>query len=78
MESIINIRGWKPGFNKVSMTHLLRTHAALSLNEAKSITDRVLEGRLVSLELRESHKIHQLARELEAIGAMISVSERQE
>lgn len=74
MAQRIDIIGWKPGLKKVAMTHLLRTHAGLSLNEAKCITDNVLEGQVVSLERVDSSTVHHLARALEAIGAVVSIS----
>jgi hypothetical protein len=41
---IVRIEGWRPGFNKVEHTKVLRATTEMSLADAKSATDRVLNG----------------------------------
>lgn len=41
---MITVTGWKPGFNKVQFNKLLRSHASLSLSEAKDKVDLLLKG----------------------------------
>jgi hypothetical protein len=45
------ISNWQPGFNKVSMNHLLREHSGLTLAGAKAVVDRVLSGEQVTVEV---------------------------
>lgn len=44
----VHVTGWREGMRKVSTTHALRAH--LGLSEAKSITDRILDGGAVRLD----------------------------
>jgi hypothetical protein len=46
---VIIVKNWIEGFNKISFTKLLMKYCNLSLSEAKSITDRVLENEKVYL-----------------------------
>lgn len=43
----------KPGFNKISMNHVLRDRARLSLSGAKTVVDRVLMGEEVLVEVAD-------------------------
>jgi ribosomal protein L7/L12 len=49
----IVLSGWNPGFNKVGLTKLLRAQLGHSLRRAKTVTDAVLEGQLVTVEVAD-------------------------
>ena len=49
----IRVIGWEVGFRKVSFTQLLMDYD-FSLNDAKKITDKVLDNRDVSVWVEES------------------------
>lgn len=46
--------GWKAGLKKVSLTLLLRDKASYSLREAKGITDALIAGKPVTIELSDN------------------------
>jgi ribosomal protein L7/L12 len=52
------------------MTEALRTLAGLSLGEAKSITDRVLEGGSVEVPCPSQSHAERLAARLDELGAV--------
>ena len=70
----IILYGWKSGFNKVAHTNLLRTELGYSLAQSKSITDTVLDGQSVTIEVADD-KIERLAFELIELGAKCRVDE---
>lgn len=71
--SSVRISGWKPGLRKVSHSMALRTWAGMSLTEAKVVTDRVLEGQVVVVEVASLALADSLAAELNALGAVLDV-----
>lgn len=60
----IAISGWRPGFSKVSATHLLSGICGYRLSDAKRTIDEILEGRKVTISLplavRPNIIVHQL------------------
>ena len=66
---IVEISGWRTGFRKISCTELLRDRAELSLQAAKAVTDRILDGERVIIAVESLEVASQLARQLSAIGA---------
>jgi hypothetical protein len=65
----VDILGWQPGLRKVSMARSLESHLGLPLSVAKALTDRVLAGESVSLELPSLDAAHKLAALLRELGA---------
>jgi hypothetical protein len=47
------LSGWNPGFNKIGLTKLLQVDLGYSLSHAKAITDSVLEGQSIAIDLDE-------------------------
>jgi hypothetical protein len=45
------IEGWRIGFNKVGFTNLLRQELDLSLSAAKDMTDQLLEGKQLAMNV---------------------------
>lgn len=73
MSSRVRIRGWRPGLKKVSLTLTVRRLAQLRLAGAKSVTDRVLDGEIVDVEVGDAGGARELARELQALGVVAEV-----
>lgn len=71
MSTIIRITGWHPGLKKIQMTQLLHANYPLSLGEAKSMTDRVLSGEILTLTLQDSSTARECAHELQVLGAIV-------
>ena len=67
------ITGWQPGLLKVSMTQSIQARARIGLREAKSVTDRVLDGEHVALDLPDAESAASLAHELRGLGATVVV-----
>lgn len=72
---LVRIRGWSPGLEKVSTTSVVRRLAQLGLRDAKSVTDRVLDGVAVDVEVGGPRVAQELVHELRALGALADVVE---
>ena len=73
MRNLVRIRGWRPGLQKVSVTLVVQRLAQLRLGAAKSVTDRVLDGEVVDVEVDDARAAQELAQELQALGAVAEV-----
>ena len=73
MRDLVRISGWRPGLQKVSMTLVVRRLGQLGLRDAKSVTDRVLDGEVVDVEVDDARAAQELAQELQALGAVAEV-----
>ena len=73
MSRRVRIRGWRPGLKKVALTLTVRRLAQLRLDGAKSVTDRVLDGEIVDVEVGDAVGARELARELQALGVVAEV-----
>ena len=69
----LRISGWRPGLRKVSMTEALRSSLGIGLAEAKSITDRVLNGEIVELGVASGVDAEALSSALDLLGAESTV-----
>ncbi|MBI3974056.1 MAG: hypothetical protein HY332_22490 [Chloroflexi bacterium] len=63
----------RPGLQKIPLTNAIRTHAGLSLSEAKACTDRYLAGERVEIEVPDEAAAEALAREAVRVGAVAKV-----
>ena len=70
----VEFTGWRDGFRKVSFTQLLVGYTDLSLKDAKSITDNVLDNRVVKVLIKEDLVID-FVREAEEIGAISNLNQ---
>jgi ribosomal protein L7/L12 len=68
----IVLSGWNTGFNKVGLTKLLRNDLGFSLRHAKSVTDAVLEGHSVTIEV-EDDRVGEMAVRLGELGAKFAI-----
>jgi ribosomal protein L7/L12 len=48
----IKFTGWKKGMNKIEFIQLLRSHTELSLEEAKNIKDRIVDGEIIEIVVK--------------------------
>jgi len=72
--AIVQITGWREGFEKVSHTRTLQDLAQLSLSDAKAMTDAILDGQSVAVELPTQATAEALAQRLRALGADATVA----
>lgn len=71
--AIVEIRGWRTGFNKVACTRLVRAATGLDLEDGKRITDGVLTGRVQRISVPSDNIAQRLLRDLAEIGATVKV-----
>jgi ribosomal protein L7/L12 len=69
----VMITGWKTGFNKVECTKTLRALPGFGLNDAKKITDAVLDGQTQVIRLSTLAEAQSLATKLEKLGAVVRI-----
>jgi ribosomal protein L7/L12 len=67
--SKVIIIGWRKGLQKIPMTKLVQKYTSLGLSEAKSVTDRVLNGEVIVLTVNGDEEAASLVEQLKAIGA---------
>jgi ribosomal protein L7/L12 len=70
--SVIFVIGWKPGFNKIEMSRLLRQRLGYSLGEAKKFVDNIVGGQEVEF-LVDSEVFDQLVTEFNGLGAILRI-----
>jgi ribosomal protein L7/L12 len=63
----VYLRGWKPGFNKVEFTKLMKAEVGVSLSAAKDLTDRLLAGETVIIWVKDLQRTIDQARSLGAV-----------
>lgn len=68
--SFVRLTSWRPGLNKVALTRLLQSECGLSLADAKAATDRLLDGRAVTVEAADEAAANELIRSFDALGAV--------
>jgi len=54
MTAIVRIRGWRAGILVVSTIQTIRRLSGASLTDAKVMTERVLEGEIVDVPVRDA------------------------
>ena len=63
MDKIL-ITGWKTGFNKVGFNQYLRRKHGLSIKDAKTITDKILNGERIELTILDLKSFSEVAESL--------------
>ena len=71
--AIVEITGWKVGFNKVACTKIVRAATGLGLAEGKRVTDGVLDGKVQRVLVPSMEAAYRLADELTQINAIVTV-----
>jgi ribosomal protein L7/L12 len=67
------LSSWEPGLQKVALTKLLQTSAGLSLSEAKSRVDRLLEGDHVEVLFEVASEAERFGTQASELGAVVRV-----
>jgi len=68
--SNVKLVGWKPGFQKVSHTRIIREYTGFGLAEAKKCPDDVLENKEVIIANLSDQTAKQLREEVTKIGVV--------
>ena len=50
---MLQLSGWNAGFNKVRFTRLVQDLLGYSLTDAKQVTDTIMDGETVTIEVPE-------------------------
>ena len=69
----LKIVGYETGLKKISMTKLLQEKLELDLEESKKMTDAVMSGNVISLNIDDAEFAENLAEELGETGARVKI-----
>jgi ribosomal protein L7/L12 len=69
-QSTLFVEGWNAGFNKIAFTKLLQVGLGLSLSQAKSLTDQILEGAQVKIDV-PPNQLSKLTNSAKSLGAKV-------
>lgn len=69
----LKIIGYQTGFQKVTLTEILRDALDLDAEESRKMTDAIMSGNVISLDIDDKDFVEGLAEELEAVGAKVKV-----
>lgn len=69
----MRVTGWEPGFRKVSFTKLIQQRAGLGLPQAKRLTDRILAGEPVAIDVGTPEAAEALLAEARRLGAVAAI-----
>jgi len=64
----VHVTGWRYGMQKISTTKVLRFHLGLGLSEGKGLTDAILDGRELWLDVESAAAAEALAAALQSLG----------
>ena len=67
------LSGWEPGLNKVELTKLLQSSASLSLSEAKSRIDRLIDGDPIEVLFEQPSEAEHFGAQATELGAIVRV-----
>lgn len=70
-EHLVEIQGWKEGFQKVKSTKFIQSTFGLNLKEAKSYTDRIIDGELVCFSCATSVDAQEFSEKMKSLGAVV-------
>ena len=68
MNSRIRLSTWSPGLNKIRLTKLIREEAAIPLNVAHELVNRLLAGESVDVEFASEICAHRVAQDIRDLG----------
>ncbi len=67
------LSGWDAGFNKVGFTRLMQHALGYSLTEAKRVTDTIMDGEPVTVNVPEA-TVDQIIVSMSELGARCAVA----
>jgi hypothetical protein len=70
------LTGWNPGLRKVPLTKLIQSRASVSLKAAISQTERLLDGKPVTIDLPTIAEARDFVLQARALGAVAEVDAR--
>ena len=70
---VLKVIGYRWGLEKVSMTKTYRDQVGLNLKQAKSLTDDLLEGKAIVLNIEDEEEAEALKEKLCKIGAIVKI-----
>lgn len=71
------LTGWNPGLNKVALSKLLRDKAGMSLGDAKSAVDSILDEQPVNVRIELDELAEYILAEALELGAVGKLEETQ-
>ncbi|WP_430967047.1 hypothetical protein [Spongiimicrobium sp. 2-473A-2-J] len=71
----VKLTGWKEGMQKVSLTKLQITYFQMSLKEAKTNVDKLLDGEDICLQVESKEKAQSFLKEVEQIGVIYEIQD---
>jgi ribosomal protein L7/L12 len=74
----LKIVGYQTGFQKIALTKLLQESLELDEQESKKMTDAIMSGNVIALDIDDAEFVENLAEELEAVGAKVEVESDEE
>lgn len=74
----LKIIGYQTGFQKVTLTKLLQEALELDEKESRNMTDAIMSGNVIALDIDDAEFVEALAEELEAVGAKVEVESDEE
>lgn len=67
---IVKLIGWEEGMQKISLTKLQMEFFELSLKEAKTNVDKLLDGNTIEIEVKSDTKAKHFIRKASDIGVL--------
>ncbi len=74
----LKIIGYETGFQKVALTKLLQKALELDQTESRKMTDAIMSGNVISLEMDDADFVESLAEELGEVGARVKIESDEE
>lgn len=74
----LKIVGYQTGFQKITLTKLLQEALELDLAESRKMTDAIMSGNVIALDIDDAEFVEGLAEELEAVGAKVEIEADEE
>lgn len=74
----LKIVGYETGFQKVALTKLLQEALELDQTESRKMTDAIMSGNVISLEMDDADFVESLAEELIEVGAKVKIESDEE
>ena len=69
----VKLTGWVEGLKKVSLTKLQIDYFQISLNEAKTNVDRLLEGKQIEIGVKSIEKAQNFIQEAKQFGVICEI-----
>jgi hypothetical protein len=71
----VALKGWLPGFNKISLNHLLRHYIGLGLADAEQTVELLLAGEEIVLECADEEAARSFCEQADRIGAVCAATD---